>query len=305
MAGPSEAPQKNWGHKILFIGLPLLFLFIGFFGIQIWMVWDEKNTVKPDKPIAAKVLASTIKADLAKITESGDVPLSVSKETPATPPKTSAIGEQAITSEIPGMEYYRIQVGSFADPEGAEKLKKKLHEMKYGSVVVKNDDQSKVIAMTFFSREQAEAVKVEMEEKGVSGYPEKIVVPPTMTMLKADSIRLQTFMDGSLIEIPEMLRELCDYYYIFESQGMDLEAHQKVVLKQISQLSDMKTSIENIQVNKEDQALQTQLNAYLTEYMQYLEKAGKTKTMDRKTLWPGLVNRIEAFGQLNAGNTVN
>lgn len=302
MAQPDVIPQKHGVWRILKFLLPLVFLVVGFFGIQVWMVWDEENTTQPEKPIAAESIASQVKSDLAKMKESSGA---VSQETPVTLVKQSDGTEQAITSEIPELEYYRLQAGSFKDPKGAEKLKTKLQEMGYGSLIIKSSDQLKVVVMTFFSREQAESIQSEMKSKGVAGYSEKITIPKSMTLLQKDSGRLQNFMDSSLIEIPEMLRELCDYYYLYENQGMDTKDHEALVLKQISRLSDMKSSVENMQVNLDDQVLQTRLKDYLAGYMNYLEKVRKVKKLDRKSLWPGLVDQIEGFGRLGMVNTAN
>lgn len=297
MAEPEKSPNGQGIWRIVKIVLPLAFLLIGFFGVQVWMALDEQNAVKPDKKSGMETDSSRIKTDLAKITKSSGTG---SPETPVTLAKTPVGNEQAITSEIPEVVCYRLQVGSFKDPSGAEKLKKKLQEMGYGALVIPSDGQSKVVAMMFFSREQAETVLADMQAHGLSGYPEKVTTPSAMVLLQGGSQRLQSFMDSSLIEIPEMLRELCDYYYLYESQGLDKEAHEAIVLKQIARISDMKTAVENMQIAQEDQGLQTQVKDYLTEYLKYLEKAKKVKSLDRKSLWPGLMDRIEAFGKISA-----
>lgn len=295
MAEPNTAAEKKSLWRILKYVLPVLFLAAGFFGVQIWMVLDEKNAEKPDTPITAEMKAPAIKADIAKISASAGT---ATPETPVTVVKPPAGSEQASASQIPELVYYRLQAGSFDDPQGADKFRKKLSEMGYGAMVIKAGAQSKVIVMAFFSREQAETVQGAMEAKGVSGYPEKITVPSQMVLLQSGSQRLQTFMDGSLVEIPEMLRELCDYYYIYENQGMDVEAQSTLILKQIGQISDMKTAIENMQVAPEDQMLQVRIKDYLTGYLQYLEKAKKSRVMDRKSLWPGLLNCVDGFERI-------
>lgn len=299
MADPQDSAPKPGIWRILKFILPVLFLLIGFFGVQIWMVWDEKDAVKTETPVSAEASVRSAKAELAKL--SGDV----KAETPVAPMKGGAAvpgAEQAITAEIPDIEYYRIQVGSFENPQGAEKLKQKLSEMGYGSVMVKSDNQTKVIAMAFFSREQADALKTSMDSKGVSGYPEKVVVPAEMALLQSDSGRLQGFMDGTLVEVPEMLRELCDFYYLYENQPLNTKEHEALTLKQITRLSDMRSQVENMQVAEVDQGLQKQLRAYLDGYVQYLEKARKVGKYDRRSLWPGLLERLEAYGQLTTKN---
>ncbi len=302
MSEPHDPPQPKSIWRVLKFILPLLFLFIGFFGVQIWMVWDEQNSVKPDKPISVESKAATVKADLAKLAEpSKATPL----ETPITLTKPAVDNEQAITSGIPGISYYRLQVGSFKEAQGAEKLKKKLQEMGYGSLTVKNTERSEVFTMIFFSQDQAAAIQDRLASKGVSGYPEKVTVPMRGIMLQGDSERLQGFMDGSLIEVPELLRELCDTYYIYESQGLDASAHSAFLLQQISRVSDLKTRVENMQVSPADQALQTELKDYLAGYLKYLESAKKVKTLDRKSLWPGLLERIESFAALGKSITAN
>lgn len=295
MADSSDLPKKKGAWRILKYVLPLFFLLTGFFGVQIWMVLDEREREKPEAIVTGEMKAPAIKADVAKIAESqGQVP----GEKPVILAKAPAGSEQAVTSEIPQLVYYRLQTGSFKDKQGAEKLRKKLQEMGYGSLVINDGGQFAVITMAFFSREQAETLQEHLETKGIKGYPEKVTVPADMILLKGDSGRLQGFMDGSLPEIPEMLRETCDFYYIYESQGMDPASHDAMVLKQITRLSDMKTVIENMQVAPEDQELQRQFGEYLSGFIQYLEKAKKISKLDRKALWPGLLDRIEAYAGL-------
>ncbi len=260
------------------------------------MIWDEQNAMNPDKPITNDGGASNIKADLAKITGSTDA---VTEKTPTEP---SAENEQAITAGLPGLEYYRIQVGSFKDPHGAEKLSRKLKEMGYGSIIVISGDQSKVVTMSFFSREQADSIQSALASEGVAGFSDKTTIPAKMTLLNPDSILLQSFLDDTFIEIPEMLRELCDTYYVYEGKRFISKTHESLILKQISNLSDMKTIVENMQVGEKDQELQNRLKSYLTEYVHYLEKAKNTKTFDRKILWPGLLDAIESFGRLGQGS---
>lgn len=292
MADPNDAPRKKGVFRIVKFVLPLIVLFVGFFGVQIWMIWDEQNAVNPDKPITNNGGASNIKADLARIAGSTDA---VSEKTPAEP---SAENEQAITAGLPGLEYYRLQVGSFKDPHGAEKLSSKLKEMGYGSIIVISGDQSKVVTMSFFSREQADTIQSALASEGVAGFSDKTTVPAKMTLLHPDSILLQSFLDDTFIEIPEMLRELCDTYYVYEGKRFVSKTHESFVLKQISKLSDMKTIVENMQVGEKDQELQNRLKAYLTGYVHYLEKAKNAKAYDRKILWPGLLDAIESFGRL-------
>lgn len=302
MNEPDNVPEKPGVWRILRILLPLLFLFTGFFGVQIWMIWDEENTVKPEQDVSMSVAANSAKADLAKLTEAGSgapKAVNIKNEQPA------VVKEQAIAADIPGLEYFRLQVGSFENPSGAEKLKNKLKDMGYGSLIIKEGQLSEVATMYFFSRDQAENLQGRMASQAVSGFPEKVVISPRMVMLKGDSHRLQDFMDGTLIEIPEMLRELCDFYYIYESQGMDVKAHETLILKQVASVSDMKTAVENMQSGLEDQELQTQLKDYLSAYVQYLEKVKKVKSFDRQLLWPGLMDRIEAFGRIGEQKSVN
>lgn len=296
MTGPETARTRQRVWRILKYLLPVLFLLIGFFGVQIWMMLDEQNAEDPAKPSSLDTDASRIKADLASITQPSEAS---AEETPVVLSKPTAV-EQAVTAEIPGITYYRLQVGSFEDPQGVEKLRKKLKEMGYGSLGISGDKQSKVVAMAFFSRDQAAAVQSNMEAQGISGYPEKITVPSQMVLLQGSSQRLQSVMDASLTEVPEMLRELCDYYYMYESKGMDAEVHKALLLKHISRISDMKSSVENMQIAPEDQPLRTKLGDYLSRHLLYLEKAKNVKTLDRVSLWPGLMDGIEGFGKLRA-----
>ncbi len=299
---PSDAPEKQGVWRIIKYILPLLFLFAGFFGIQIWMVMDEKQLQKPEMEIGESMPANSAKADVAKFTTQE---AAVPGEKAIVVQKTKKGSEQASASKIPGMEYYRLQAGSFENQQGAEKLKKKLREMGYGSFIVNADKTSKVIVMTVFSKDQSEMLKTELEAKGVSGYTEKVSVQDAMILLEQDSTRLQGFMDASLTEIQAMLRELCDHYYIYEIQGINPKEYGALVVSQVSRISDMKTEVDNMEVGVEDRVLQEQLSAYLEEYARYLEKVGKVKKMDRTLLWPGIIERIEAYGQIEVQNKAN
>lgn len=302
MAEPTETPQKQGAWRVIKFILPLVFLFSGFFGVQIWMVMDEQKIGKAEKPVTQNAVENTAKANLAKLSDAS-APASSETPIPVSHPQKSS--EQASASKIPGMEYYRLQVGSFENTKGAEKLQKKLRAMGYGSLAVNTEGQSKVIVMTVFSQDQSEMLKSALESKGVSGYPEKVSNQDVMILLQNDSKRLQSFMDASLMEVQAMLRELSDHYYIYESQGLNSKEYENLVVSQISRLSDMKTSVENMQVAAEDQVLQGQLKEYLAGYLRYLEKVEKVKKMDRVLLWPGLIERVEAYAQLGMQNKAN
>lgn len=296
MSEPNDAPEKQGVWRIIKYILPLLFLLVGFFGVQIWMVLDEKELQKPKEEITESGTGNTAKANVAKFVEKTPSATADEKAIVVSQPQKS--GEQANASKIPGMEYFRLQVGSFENTQGAEKLKKKLVDMGYGSMIINADNKSKVVAMVVYSKDQSDMLKTELEAKGVSCYTEKVSVQDTMILLQKDSTRLQGFMDTTLSEVQAMLRELCDHYYIYEIQGMDTKEFKALIVSQTSRISDMKTEVENMQVGTEDRVLQDKLVVYLEEYAYYLEKVEKTKKMDRTLLWPGIIERIEVYGKI-------
>lgn len=298
MSDPAENKSRRLAWRILRIVLPLMVLATGFFGVQIWMVWDEQQRAKPE--IAGKqiTLPSSAKADVARLAGSSEAESPVVPQMPSLQVKAPESGNQAISATLPGITYYRLQAGSFEDSRGAEKLRLKLSELGYGSVVVPAEGRNKVVLMLFFSQDQVKRIRTDIESVGVSGYAEKFSVPAALLMLRSDSRRLQDFVNGTLIELPELLRELCDHYYLYELQGMDPAIHKGIMLKQLSRLSDMRTAVENMTVAKEDQPLQRRLAAYLDGYIRYMEKAEKVTGLDRNVLWPGLMEQIEAYQKL-------
>ncbi len=302
MAEPKDESQKNGIWRIMKYLLPILVLFSGFFGVQIWMILDEQSTEKTEQAVSLNTGENSAKAVVAKLAASTDTH---TENTPIPLPAPAKNDEQAVTSKIPGMEYYRLQVGNFDESGGAKKLKSKLQEMGYGSAIIDREGSSKVIVMTFFSRDQADMIKERLEGAKISVYPEKITVQDSMLMFGKDSRRLQDFMDSSMPEIQAMLRELCDHYYLYESRGMNTKEHEALVVSQMSRLSDMKTAIENMQVSKEEQALQTLIKEYLAGYIGYLERIRSVKKLERSLLWPGAIERIEAFVSMTVQSKVN
>lgn len=106
-------------------------------------------------------------------------------------------------------------------------------------------------------------------------------------------------MDGSLAELPELLRELGDYYYLYESQGFAPEDHGKLVLRQQSRLTDMRSAVTNMTVAEDDKKVQTALTAFISDYLSYLETVSGQKAFKRAVFWPGLLRLTESLGTLS------
>lgn len=298
-----EKAPRWW--RILRVALPLLFLLSGFFGIQIWMTLDEQRTAGEEKPVQLPIEANSAKAQVAKLAAGGEgaagseagsaeVPVSA----PPGPGGSVASEEQALSAQYPEVVCYRIQAGSFKDPAGAEKLRKKLGEAGYGSMALTAGGNTDVFLMVFFSREQAGTVAKAVAADGVAAVAEKAVHPARMILLQGGSARLQSFMDGSLAELPELLRELGDYYYLYESQGFAPEDHGKLVLRQQSRLTDMRSAVTNMTVAEDDKKVQTALTGFIADYLSYLETVSGQKTFKRAVFWPGLIRLTESLGTL-------
>ncbi len=295
--GAKEKAQRWW--RVLRIALPLLFLFSGFFGVQIWMAMDERQASGDEKPVQLPVEANSAKAQVAKLASGGDG-AAQSAEAPvsAPPPAAVAPDEQALAAQFPELTCYRIQAGSFKDPAGAEKLRRKLEETGYGSVAVTTGGSTDVFLMVFFSREQAGSVAKTIAADGVAAVAEKAAYPARMTLLRGGSARLQSFMDGSLAELPELLRELGDYYYLYESQGFSREDHGQLVLRQQSRLTDMKSAVTNMTVAEADKKIQSAVSAFISDYLAYLDAVSGQKAFRRTVFWPGLLRLTESLGTL-------
>lgn len=298
-----EKPPLWW--RIARIVLPVLFLFTGFFGVQVWMVWDQNQTPTADQPVVLASESHNAKADVAKLSTGGSAQAADAEQpldAEALPVKVASAEEQALSASYPGTVFYWLQAGSFSDPAGAEKLRKRLGELGYGAVTVKESDHNDVVIMAFFSRDQADSVCRRVTEDGVTAVVEKVSRPARMVLLNPGSERLQTFMDGALSEMPELLRELGDYSYLYESQGFSKEDHEKLVVRQLARLSDMKSAIANMTVDPDDKALQTQLTDFITDYIGYLEKIKRMTSLKRAELWPGFLRLTESLTTLNVEN---
>lgn len=290
MSESDQQPDKKSRLRFIKYLLPPLFLLIGFFGVQIWMILDTKAMEDSENALSILTEGSAAKAQVKNISAgNGDGGTPIATGTISASGGAADVEEQSAYARYPAIVCYFIEAGSFKDKGAAQSLQGKLSEMGYSGYVKESEAEFDVILMGFFSKEQANNQKAALLEKGVSASIEKYDVSSSMVMLQGKSKRLQALLDGRFSEVPDLLRELCDNYYLYETRGFDVKEHSALAVSQLAKIGDMKSAAGNMDIGKEDQGRQTEIREFLKAYSAYLEAIKNEKTLNRGSIWPGLI----------------
>ncbi len=171
--------KNKTGVTILFlIILPLLSVFIGYFGVKYFFMLsddDDINQANNDNRYEEKLNENVNK--LQKNTNEEDTPNNTNSQTnDDSQDNGDKVEEKKYSMEIPGISIHNVQVGSFNDTINASKLVKELNSKGLAGYIVDSSGY-KVVTMSFLNRTSADEYKEEIRELYSDAFISSINLP--------------------------------------------------------------------------------------------------------------------------------
>jgi cell division septation protein DedD len=279
---------------LLFVGAPT----IGYFGTKYFLIpkYIDKQKSQPSTTVSANANEKLYEKIENKAKDSNS---NKSKESNTTNEETNTTTEQSsqeklYTLEIPALNIYSVQVGSFDNKKHAETQVKDLNSKGLGGYIVQSD-RFRVMTMSFTERSNADKYKEQIK----SHYSDAFIAPK---QLPIRSIKYNDNGKAYSEAASSNLNELKKYYEDFSSfiakrdiTSTDSNELIQFVDSEIKRLDKISQSIASVSPSEDFTSFNSKFSSIVETAKTKLTKEKQSNLSDRKKVLEIFMESINSY----------